>query len=680
VQNIGTQDATGVVVRDPLPAGTRFREVSDISDHNFTCSHNGPASGAGVVECVGGMLRGTHDHTLTPDVATIKVVLFAPTAPGFIKNQVRVDPDNALPEIVESNNINTRLTDIELGGCCAFNEFTIDKTQKFPAGDVAPSGVLEYDIKVGNVGSDVAFGVAVRDFIPSGATFRYAEDTLPGTGAFSCTAGDGVINCVGGTLDGTIGQTPAAGDSVRTIHVGLFAPTQPGTYTNQAIVDPDNAIPEADETNNSDAVTTKVVLGGGGSYIDLLVDSAQTSPVDGGGSPQDVVPHGTLAYTLTVENVGTAVAFGVRVEDKLPVGSTFRSAADLNPGSGAFTCSESGGLVTCTSGTLDGSNNDTPAAGDNVRKIVVNVFAPTQPGNYVNQAEVDPNHQIAENDETNNSDSTTTRVALAGEGNYTDLKVKSIDVKDLANADLTEPTPGQQYKYVVTVENTGTDVAFNVGFRGTIDPEATYVKTVATNDFTCGESNSVVTCDGGTLDGSLDQVAGTDATATITIFVKAPLVHDYTYSLQTKVDPTNAIAESNEANNSLSKDVTVKSKVDLTVTVDDASAAQGTEGDWTFQVNKTGSDPVNNVKVVFNLGVGAILLDASAPAGWSCQVFENPVNQAVCVGTADSSAADFTVHYYRTSDNAVHSTAVVDPDNTIVETNENNNTGSGTNS
>src|SRR5262249_33771066 len=161
-----------------------------------------------------------------------------------------------------------------------------------------------------------------------GAIFRFAEDTLPGTGAFSCTHASGVITCTGGTLDGTIGQTPAAGDSTRTIHIGLFAPTQPGSYTNQALVDPDNAIPEPNETNNSDVEVLIVELGGGGSYIDLKVDSTQTGPLDGGGNPNAVVPSGVLQYTLKVSNVATAVAFNVTVRDVLPAGVVFRSAVD----------------------------------------------------------------------------------------------------------------------------------------------------------------------------------------------------------------------------------------------------------------------------------------------------------------------------------------------------------------
>ena len=669
--NIGTQDATGVVVRDTLPAGTRFREV--VGDHNFTCHHNGAASG-GVVECVGGNLRGTHDHTLAPDEATITVTLFAPAAPGFIKNQVRIDPDGQIAEILEDNNINTLITEIVIdGGCCVYHEFTIDKTQVSPAAAVAPHGIVEYDLVVKNLGSDVAFDVVVEDHMPDGMVFRSAEDTLPGTGAFTCQLAGQVIRCTGGTLDGSIGQTAQAGDQTRTIHVSAFAPDQPGSYINQAIIDPDNTDPESNETNNQDSVTTVVALGGGGSYIDLKADSSQSAPVDGGGNPTDVVPSGSLQYKLKVENVGTAVAFNVTVSDTIPQGAVFRSAKDTLVGEGAFTCSQAGGVITCTGGTLDGSNNDTPAAGDNVRTIVVDLFAPTQPGDYTNQVTIDPDEVIAENDETNNSDQTVTHVRLSGGGNYTDLKVSSITTSNAT------PQPEQSYDYTVTVENTGTDPAYNVSLRNVLDPEVTFVKVTTTaggsNDLSCSQSNGVVTCDGGVLDGSNDLDPTFDSTAEIVITVKAPREQDYTYPLQSRVDPGNTTPESNEANNTLFKDVNVKAVMDLTTTIS-ATGSQGSNGSVTFTATRTGGFMTNaTVTVVANLPVGTIPLDVDAETGWNCQIEENPINKVTCTGSMTAGAtANFTVTTYVTGgsgqDNA---SSTIDPDNVYIEVDETNN-------
>jgi len=671
--NIGTQDATGVVVRDTLPAGTRFREV--VGDHNFTCHHNGAATG-GVVECVGGNLRGTHDHTLAPDEATITVILFAPAAPGFIKNQVRIDPDGQIDEILEDNNINTLITEIIIdGGCCVYHEFTIVKSQVSPAAEVAPHGIVEYDLVVKNHGSDVAFDLVVEDHMPDGMVFRSAEDTLPGTGAFTCQLAGQVIRCTGGTLDGSIGQTAQAGDQTRTIHISAFAPDQPGSYINQAIIDPDNADPESNETNNQDSVTTVVALGGGGSYIDLKADSSQSAPVDGGGNPTDVVPSGNLHYQLKLENVGTAVAFNVTARDTIPQGAVFRSATDTAPGAGAFDCSEAGGVITCTGGTLDGSNNDTPAAGDNVRFIDVALFAPTQPGDYTNQVTIDPDEVIAENDETNNSDQTLTKVRLSGGGNYTDLKVSSI-----ATSNAT-PEPEQSYDYTVTVENTGTDPAYNVSVRNVLDPEVTFVKVTTTaagsNDFSCSQSNGVITCDGGVLDGSNDFDPTFDSTAEIVITVKAPREQDYTYPLQSRADPANTTPESNEANNAAFKDVQVRAVLDLESTIE-STGNKGENGDVTFHAKRTaGFMAMDDVTIVAELPVGTIPLNVKPANLWTCQIEENPINRVICHGPLDAGGdLTFSVTTYVTGDGGI-ANAFIDPDNQYVEVNEANNASHG---
>jgi uncharacterized repeat protein (TIGR01451 family) len=677
VTNNGTQDASGIEVRDLLPAGTRFREV--VGDSNFTCSHNGAATG-GVIDCHGGRLDGTHNHIQAPDFATITIRLFAPAAPGFIKNQVRVDPDGEIAEYFEDNNINTLITEIAIGGCCVHHELTIDKQQVSPAGAVAPSGIVEYDLVVANEGSDVAFDVVVEDHMPDGMVFRSAEDTQPGTGDFTCQLAASVIRCTGGTLDGSLGQTASPGDTTRTIHVSAFAPAQPGDYVNQAIIDPDNTHPESNETNNQDQVTTTVALGGGGSYIDLKVDSTQTLPLDGGGNPTDVVPSGTLQYSMKAENVGTAVAFDTTVRITIPTGAVFRSAKDRTPGAGAYDCTQSAGVVTCTGGTLDGANNDTPAAGDNVRFIDVLLFAPAQPGTYTNQAVIDPDEEIDENDETNNSDQTATNVRLTGGGNYTDLKVRSIVVSGDGITDpdasaVPEPQPGQTYDYAVTVENTGTDPAYNVGLRNVLDPDVEFVSVTPTNDFSCSHSNGVVLCDGGVLDGSND-LDSHDQTAVVTIRVKAPLAHDYTYPMQSRVDPANTTPEANEANNTLSKSAKVMSQVNLTISDLTTSGSQGNEGDVRWTVSKSGNVAANNFVVVIELPVGVIPLDLnSVPSGWTCQIEENPINKVTCVGSmaAGETAANFAVKTYVTGSSTT-ANGTVDPDNRIIESNELDNT------
>ena len=136
VNNLGTQDASGIRLRDTLPAGTIFRDV--VSDHGFTCSHS-----SGVVECVGGAIKGTASNNYAPlggslanppDTATITIRIFAQSFAGTMHNEVRVDPLGEIAEADETNNIAVQDTVVDsfVSGHGSFNQLTILKTQTSP--------------------------------------------------------------------------------------------------------------------------------------------------------------------------------------------------------------------------------------------------------------------------------------------------------------------------------------------------------------------------------------------------------------------------------------------------------------------------------------------------------------------------------------------------------------------
>ena len=118
--------------------------------------------------------------------------------------------------------------------------------------------LIRYELTVSNAGTDPAFQVVVRDELPAGMTFVSAGDSAPGTsGAFLCGQSSGVVTCTGGTLDGSANLTP--GPDSRTITIVVRAPqVRAESYTNQAFIDPFNAIGESDETNNSASETSSV--------------------------------------------------------------------------------------------------------------------------------------------------------------------------------------------------------------------------------------------------------------------------------------------------------------------------------------------------------------------------------------------------------------------------------------
>jgi uncharacterized repeat protein (TIGR01451 family) len=101
-----------------------------------------------------------------------------------------------------------------------------------------------------------------------------------------------------------------------------------------------------------------------------------------------------LTYTLTISNLGPDTATGVTVQDTLPAGVTFVSAA----GAG-WQESEAAGIVTFTTGSM--------AAGA-TSAVTVTILAPTNPGNITNVGTVSSN--TPDTNPNNNTSQVTTPV------------------------------------------------------------------------------------------------------------------------------------------------------------------------------------------------------------------------------------------------------------------------------
>jgi hypothetical protein len=87
-------------------------------------------------------------------------------------------------------------------------------------------------------GGSPVYNVVVKDTLPTGSQVVSAS----GDSGFSCSQASGVVTCSGGSLQ--IG-------GVAHITINSIAPTVEDWYTNTATVDPNNAIPERNENNNT---------------------------------------------------------------------------------------------------------------------------------------------------------------------------------------------------------------------------------------------------------------------------------------------------------------------------------------------------------------------------------------------------------------------------------------------
>jgi uncharacterized repeat protein (TIGR01451 family) len=507
VDNIGPQDASNIMVSDTLPANTTLRSAS--GDHGFTCSQTGQ-----IVNCVGGSIKGTESEFYAgnlEDHATISIKLFAQSAVGTMHNEVTVDPLNQIAEINENNNFDVEDTKVQNGAPGAFNDLTIVKTPKNTT--VKPNDEITYNLKITNIGSDPAVDVAVRDILPATVTFISAKDVSggPATAKFSCSAAAGIVDCTGATIAGTDATLLPGVPSERNIEIKVKAPNHQGPVFNQAFVDPDNAIPEGDELNNTDSATTTV-----SSVINLAI--TKTGP---NSSSQSQVTD----YVITLENQPLAAdsgqtAFDVDMHDPLPVG-LIPLAVDTGTGNN-WQCQVGENpinVVDCVGDLEPNFHKFDASKPDKTVTIKITVFMTAENKRSLdNEACVDTLLKIEEFDPPGEGDNCSTHSTL-----LTGKPKLSPDILISKNVDKTLASAGENLKYTIVVANAGTAKAKTlVKVTDTLPNTVMLVGTpVTTDNWTCDTTAlPTVTCQ--------DDGSGLDVGASITITMNVTISDNVT--------------------------------------------------------------------------------------------------------------------------------------------------------
>ncbi|AWK06841.1 hypothetical protein HYN56_22470 [Flavobacterium crocinum] len=339
VTNNGNRDATGIAVRDNLPAGFTLITGSVSNQGNYNAGGNA-INWSGLSVLNGATLNLTYKARV--NAATGATNEYTNTAQITASDQV--DPDS-----IPNNNIPTEDDQASL---------TLTPT---PSVDLAIT--KQINNATPDVGTNVQFTIQVVNNGPSNATNVVATDNLPAGYTWISDSSAGSYNRVTGAW--TIGNLANGARATLTITARVNAT---GSYVNTATV-------TSTETDTNTANNTSSVS----STPRAIADLSLTKVVSAG--PYNVGSN--VTFTITVRNAGPSAATSVSVLDYLPSGYTYVS----HTGTTYSSTSGSWNIGTINSGgqailTVTARIN---ATGDyrNVAEIVhSNVFDPdSTPGN-----------------------------------------------------------------------------------------------------------------------------------------------------------------------------------------------------------------------------------------------------------------------------------------------------------
>ena len=530
VANAGPSDAANLLVTDTLPAGVTFVSANGAG---WVCTNSGNVS----VSCTRAALA------TGATAPTITVVVTAPAQAASLTNSASVSSTTSDP--TPGNNVDSVTT-----GVTASADLAIVKNG--PASAVAGTD-LSYTLVVTNSGPSDAANLTVTDTLPAGVTFV----SVSGAGWTCSNNGNTSVTCARLTL--------SAGVTAAGITIVVTAPAQAAALTNGASV----------------ASTTfdPVLVNNSSSVVSAITASADLAIVKSG--PPTVTASGTVTYSLVVVNNGPSDAANLVVDDTLPAGVTFVSAA----GAG-WACTPSGNVsVSCTLSAL--------ATGVTAPTITVVVTAPPQIASLTNVAVL--TSSTTDPIPANNSSTVTTSVTASADLSITKGGPPSV-------------TASGAVTYSLVVANAGPSDAANLTVTDTLPSGVAFVSAAGTG-WTCTPSGNVsVSCTLPTL--------ATGATAsTITVIVTAPA---QAASLTNSASVAATTPDPDVTNNSDSVTTGVSALADLSL----AKTGPGTvvaagSVSYDLAVANAGPSDAANLTVTDTLPAGVSFVSA-AGSGWTC--------------------------------------------------------------
>jgi uncharacterized membrane protein len=344
------------------------------------------------------------------------------------------------------------------------------------------------------------------------------------------TAQDTVLTSV---MTGAL--SPGASQSFQ---VDITAPVPPqgstGPFFIGVIVDSDNSVTEASETNNTANATINIISMADLTVQNLTVNRATASPGD------------TVRVSFTIANQGSFNAIAHMEDVRLSTDNVINATDTL--------------LTTVTSSGITAGST---------AQFILDITIPnnTNPGSFFVGVLADARNNVPETNENNNSAS----VAISVSGDI-DLELTNLTVTPNTGA------PGAQVAVTVRLTN-----------RGTLSAPATSVEFRLSNDQIINNADTLL----GTV---MSTVLGPGQNATISFSATIPTgISPGSRFIGAIVDPAGNVMESNETNNTASSAFAIVDQNAPAVTVMSPNGGEAVISGDTFMIRWTSTDNVGVV-------------------------------------------------------------------------------------
>lgn len=584
-QNVGNQDATGVVITETVPANSTFN--AGASTAGWVCAPDNNA-GSSCSLNIGALAAGASGS------ASFAVTVDNPLAAGVTEllNNTSIGDDGSNgPDPTPGNNASSDNTPID-----ATPDLVLTKDDGGVT--VQPGDTIAYTLSYINVGNQAATGVVISETVPVGSSFNAGASSA----GWACTP-DNSAGSVCNLAIGTVNGGGAGGGVVFAVTVDNPLASGIDQIANSAVIGDDgNNGPDPTPGNNGDSDTTPVVAQ---PDLQLVKD-------DGGITAQ---AGDTIVYTLSYTNVGNQDAVGVVISETVPADSVFAPASssagwscapDNNPGS---SCSLSIGAVAA------GANGSVSFA--------VTVDNPLAAGvdQIANSASItDDGSNGPDPTPGDNSDSDTTPV---------DAVPDLVITKDDGGVGV---APGGVVIYTLSYSNVGTQAATGVVINETVPANSVFNPASSTAGWSCTPNNNA----GANCSFSLGTVlGGANGSVNFAVTVDNPLPAGVIEILNTTsiVDDGGNGPDPTPGDNSDSDNTPVGAFPDLRIVKDDggASVQPGGVVVYTLDYSNVGDQDATGVEITETVPLNTVFMAAASTPGWVCTPDGNA--NAICVFT-----------------------------------------------